>query len=606
MGIFNEKRAAIKSNAKYNYTNFGRDRNNVKSIMNISILVFFVFALIYISCSIDKKPNFSEVTYQAEDAHGPEGSMNSEKYGGYTGSGYVEMDGMGRVLEWDNVEVPQDGVYNVVFRYSNGKGFMNPCRVEINGDSILVDAPERGKVYGKYALPLGTYAFCTTTGWNKWMDLAVQMKMKRGKNKLRLTVNNKEGGPCIDKITVSPWQREPIPEFDDEAQGWDLVPTISNKIQAPTFPGRFFNIMDFGAKNDGFTDCVEAFNQAIIACNKAGGGTVIVPSGAYKVCGTIRLKSNVELHLKKNTHVKFSGKKENYLPKVLTTTEGNLCYKSALVYAYQETNIAITGEGPTSIFDGGQTEMVWVDGKVHHFADIQLAPEDRPLPESRPNMIDIFNCKNVLLKNYQIVDSPFWCNLLTSCTNVTVDGVVVNSQNPNNDGIDIQSSTYALIQNCILNTKDDAICLKAGRDRDGDKLGLCENIIIRNNKLDTPTAHLGLGSEMSGGIRNVFVENNGANGKILIKSNYDRGGFVRDIYIRDCEDLTSIKFVFNNYNYRGFYYLPDYSNFYFENLPNLKTLDLNGRPENQINNVQLIACGNPSGNRKYVDGLIIK
>lgn len=546
------------------------------------------------------------VVYQAEAATTITGASVAQKWKGYSGNGYVSLGISGNWIEWKKIEVPETAIYNVVFRYSNGEATMNPCKITINGDSLLVDAPAQGGNYGKQALPRGTFSFCTTTANDQWMDLTIQMRMLKGTNKLRITVNNANGGPNIDKITV---QKMPV-NMDKDGNaasiGWQNIPAILKRINSPRIAPKSFFVNQFGAINDGIEDCKKAINATINACSEAGGGMVIIPAGKYKVCGTILLKSKVAICLKKNAYLQFSGQKEDYLPNHLTTTEGNLCYKSSLIYAFGDTDIAIIGEDSTSVIDGGQSVLNWKDGKVHHYADIQLAPEKRPLPEARPSVIDLLKCKNVLLENYKVVNSPFWTNVVTQCTNVTLRGVVVRSLHRNNDGMDIQSCKDVLIEHCNIESGDDAICIKAGRDRDGALLGSCEDVVIKNNTLVTTCANLGLGSEMSGGIRNIYVDSNGVNGLVLVKSNYDRGGFVRDVFIRQCQQVERIQFHFDNYNYRGFYYLPEYRNFYFEKLPNLQQVNILGRPENHIKNVQFHQCGNPTGKRDFVDNLLIE
>ncbi len=545
------------------------------------------------------------MVYQAEAAATLFGAKVEQQWKGYTGKGYVSLGVNGNWMEWQNIEVSEAAIYNVVFRYSNAGQTMNPCKITINGDSLLVDSPAKGGSFGKQSLPRGTYAFCTTTANDQWMDISIQMRLLKGTNKLRLMVNNANGGPNIDKISIQKIHENIEYSEKDISVGWQYVPSILERIVPPKFPQKSFLIPQYGASNDGVQDCKNAINAAIKVCSEAGGGMVIIPEGNYLVCGTLLLKSKVALYLKKNVHLRFGGKKEDYIPKHLTTTEGNLCFKSSLIYAYGAEDIAVIGEDSTSVIDGGQTEMNWKDGKVHHYADNQLAPEKRYLPEARPSVIDFFQCKNILLEKYKVVNSPFWTNVVTKCNNITFRGIVVRSLHRNNDGMDIQSCKDVLIEHCLIESGDDAICIKAGRDRDGALLGSCENVIIKNNYLVTTCANLGLGSEMSGGIRNIYVDSNGVNGFVLVKSNYDRGGFVRDVFIRQCQQIERIHFHFDNYNYRGFYYLPQYRNFYFENLPHLQQLNIMGRPENHVKNIQLLKCGNPTGKRDFVDGLII-
>lgn len=545
-------------------------------------------------------PSFSQ-TCQAEDATRLSGCAVETRHAGYLGAGYVALGPKGAWCEWNNIVAPAAGVYQVAFRYANGGPALNPCRVTLNGRRQLVEAPT------PFA---GTYAFGKTNGWTVWRELTIGMRLKAGRNVLRVTVESPEGGPAIDQITLKPNRPQAEAPAPGGAAGWARVPEILARIKPPQFPEREFDITRYGAAADGTTACQAAINKAIQACHDAGGGHVIVPAGAFMVCGTIRLLSGVDLHLRAGTRLNFRGEKAGYLPRVLTTTEGNLCLKHGLIYALEASNVAVTGEGETSVIDGGKSVMKWQDSRVHDYADVALAPEDRSLEEGRPQTVDLFRCQNVLLSGYRVTDSPFWTNVITNCRNATVKKLDIASFNSNNDGIDVQSCRDVLIEDCRFDTRDDCICIKAGRDRDGREiLGPCQDVVIRRNSLKTQYAHLGLGSEISGGIRNIFVDENGVNGLVLVKSNYDRGGYVQDVFIRNCAALAQISMNFANGSYRGYYYPPRYANFTFENLPGLTTLAIEGREENPIRNVRLKNCGKPGGKldgkRSHADNLII-
>ncbi|MBA7655980.1 hypothetical protein ES703_63893 [subsurface metagenome] len=170
----------------------------------------------------------------------------------------------------------------------------------------------------------------------------------------------------------------------------------------------------------------------------------------------------------------------------------------------------------------------------------------------KPSFILPFECKNVLIEGVTLKDYPFWCVHLTYCTNATVRNVRVDSWNPNNDGCDADSCTDVLIENCGFNTRDDSICIKSGRDQDGWRVGKpSQNIIIRNM---TDWHGLAIGSEMSGGVKNVFLENcsmeNGA--ALYLKSNLDRGGYIEDVWIRNLKIGKTGHVVRMRHNYHGY------------------------------------------------------
>lgn len=541
-------------------------------------------------------------TYQAEQATSLSGAKVANMYSNYLGTGYVELGANGNWLEWNNITVPTDGVYQVTFRYANGGQALNPCKLFINGSSQLTDNPQPNGTTG-YPF-LQTYAFCKTNGWSIWRDLTIGMQMKKGNNTLRMVVENKDGGPNLDQIILRPNGPQQTAPAVDGAKGWLRIPEILSRIEAPKFPKKDFNITAYGAVGDSVKNCLHAINDAIKACSMAGGGRVLVPKGIYRINGTVFLLSNVELHLSEGARFNFRGVKTDYT-KIYTSTEGNLCYSSGIIYGYKLKNVALTGEGSTSILDIGQELLNWKEGMVHTYADVSLFPEDRPLAEAKPNSIDLFKCENVLLSNYRIENYPFWCHLITNCTNVTMDGIDIYGFRHNNDGIDMQSSKDVLIQNCKINTWDDCIVLKAGRDRDGrEVLGPCQDVIIRRNTLKTVCSNFAIGSEMAGGVRNVFVDENGAGGRVLVKSNYDRGGYVQDLFIRNCDKIDRISLTFVNYNYRGFYFPSYYAGFTFENLPSLKNVSLDGRSENHIHDVMFKNCGKFTLKQSFVDGLV--
>jgi len=365
--------------------------------------------------------------------------------------------------------------------------------------------------------------------------------------------------------------------------GWERVPEILKQIVVPQFPDRDYIITDFGAVGDGKTDCRPAFVKAIKQCNQDGGGRVVVPKGVFFVKGPIHLKSHVNLYLSQGATIKFSDNPDDYLPVVLTKWEGTELFNySPLIYAYQVTDIAITGKGTID----GNAKNGFATWKPNQKADQrllrQMGNDGVPVNERvfgkghwlRPSMIQPYGCKNVLIEGITILDSPFWVIHPTFCMNVTVRNVHVESWNKNNDGCDPDASVNVLIENCTFHTGDDGVAIKSGRDQDGWRIGQAtENVVIRNCDIGAIANGLCIGSEMSGGVRNVYMENcrvDSALSTVYFKSNLDRGGTIENIRVRnvtvDRAKGAFIRFETNYKGHRGNHYPPVFRNFVLENI----------------------------------------
>nr|WKN37320.1 glycoside hydrolase family 28 protein [Tunicatimonas sp. TK19036] len=348
-----------------------------------------------------------------------------------------------------------------------------------------------------------------------------------------------------------------------QSEVWNQVDTILEQIKPPVFPDQDFTITDYGATGDGSQDCTEAFQKAIAACSEAGGGRVIVPEGDF-LSGPIHLKSNVNLHLVKGAKISFSTNPKAYLPLVYTRWEGvELMNYSPLIYAFEQENIAVTGEG---ILDGqanktnwwpwkGREEYGWQEGMPHQnqpenrdalreMAENQVPVEERMFGEGhylRPQFVQPYRCKNVLIEGVKFINSPMWILNPVLCTNVTIQKVTVESQGPNSDGCDPESCKNVLIKDCYFNTGDDCIAIKSGRDADGRRVNVpSENIIIQNCSMANGHGGVVIGSEISGGARNVFAENCTMDSPLLervlrIKTSSRRGGVVENVYLRNIE-----------------------------------------------------------------------
>ena len=319
---------------------------------------------------------------------------------------------------------------------------------------------------------------------------------------------------------------------------------IERQIRPVTFPERDFRITDFGAEAGGEADCRPAVAAAIDRCSREGGGRVVIPAGRWFSKGPVVLKSHVNLHLEAGAVLFFSSDEADYLPAVLTRWEGTEVYNySPLIYAWQATNIAVTGQG---VIDGRGSHNFahWkprqkADQKALRRMGTDLVPvSDRLFGEGhylRPAMLEPVNCTDVLIEGVTFVDSPFWVIHPLACENVTVRGVTVDSYNLNNDGCDPESCTNVLIEDCTFRTGDDGIAIKSGRDNDAWRIGRpTENVLIRNCSFRSKANGVCIGSEISGGVRNVVVENvrmSDVGNGIYFKSNLDRGGYIEDVFV---------------------------------------------------------------------------
>ncbi len=335
---------------------------------------------------------------------------------------------------------------------------------------------------------------------------------------------------------------------------------ILKNINPPAISTYAVSIRSLGAKGDSLTDCKPAFDKAMKVAKKHNGIKIIVPSGTYFINGPIHLVSNVCIELQKGARLKFASDPSRYLPVVLTSWEGTLVYNySPFIYGYQLENISIIGEG-TIDGNASKTFNTW-RGKQEkdQMQSRDMNHNASPLKDRvfgaghflRPQLIQLLECKNILIEGVKITNSPFWCVHLLKSENITVRGVRYDAKNINNDGIDPEYSRNILIENVEFNNGDDNVAIKAGRDHEGRTMAMpSENIIIRNCRFRGLHGVV-IGSEMSAGVRNVFIENCTCGGYckrgIYLKSNPDRGGFISDIYVNnvafdkveDCFFITS-------------------------------------------------------------------
>ncbi|MBC3875811.1 glycoside hydrolase family 28 protein [Undibacterium flavidum] len=429
---------------------------------------------------------------------------------------------------------------------------------------------------------------------------------------------------------------------------WDAAQAIVNRFaQGLKFRDEDFLITAFGAQEcelqdvagwvsfeeqtnlptpkSGSFDAYSAIAAAISACHKAGGGRVIIPKGNWYCAGPIVLLSNVHVHLQAGAHIFFSNQPDDYAKYgtidcgangrlVISRWQSNDCLNySPMVYAFGQTNIALTGEDWTSILNGqggvpfneagdcwwtwkgkqrtinsvGQgttpnfsagkmsentvnprnakalqelaeissADAVLIQGEGERWrADAAYLPAlseaNVALPKRvfgkghylRPPMIQLIGCDKVLLQGYQVKDTPFWQHHPVNCRDLKIHQVLAKSHGPNSDGFDPEACEYVLVDSCTFDSGDDCIAIKAGKNRDT-QYGPSQHIVIQNCTMQSGHGAVTLGSEMAGGIQHVYAQNllfeninwatNPLNMAIRLKTNMNRGGFLRHFYVRN-------------------------------------------------------------------------
>lgn len=321
-------------------------------------------------------------------------------------------------------------------------------------------------------------------------------------------------------------------------------------IKEYVFPDKDFDIRKYGAKEGGVKDNTRAIAKAIKACNKAGGGRVVVPEGVW-LTGPVHFMSNVNLHLEKGAVLSFTDDPKAYLPAVQTSWEGMECYNySPLVYAFQCKNIAITGEG--TLKPKMDTWRTWfarpkahmdASRRLYTMISTDVPVEQRQMAEGenhfRPHLIQFNRCENVLLDGFKIRESPFWTIHLLMCRNGIARHLDVYAHGHNNDGIDLEMTQDFLVENCRFDQGDDAVVIKSGRNQDAWRTHTpTQNVVIRNCDIVNGHVLLGIGSEISGGVRNVYMHDCHVQSEVMrvfyVKTNHRRGAFVENIYMDNC------------------------------------------------------------------------
>ena len=367
------------------------------------------------------------------------------------------------------------------------------------------------------------------------------------------------------------------------------LPFPMAEISAPTIPDRQVKLTDFGAVGDGETLCTEAFAKAIDALSKRGGGHLIVPRGIWHT-GPIVLKSNIDLHLEMGAVILFAADETLY-PLISTSFEGLDTYRCQSPLSGNGLHdISVTGQG---VIDGNGrywrplkkskvTDSQWkeftegsgVETKKGYWVPSEgyakgEASANMNVPQGmntkedwesvkrflRPVMVSLVNCRNVLLQDVIFQNSPAWNIHPLMCENIILDHVL--ARNPayaqNGDALDLESCRNALIVDSKFDAGDDGICIKSGKDADGRKRGRpCENVVVDGCTVFAGHGGFVVGSEMSGGVKNIMVRNCqflGTDVGLRFKSTRGRGGIVENINI-DGISMTDIKtdaITFNMY-----------------------------------------------------------
>jgi len=310
------------------------------------------------------------------------------------------------------------------------------------------------------------------------------------------------------------------------------------------------------AAGDGVTNATKAIQQAIDKCAKSGGGVVTLKPGSY-VTGAVFLKSNVHLRIDRDVTLLGSQDDADY-PSIWTRIAGiEMKWPAALINVNDQRNVKLSGGGTIDGRGEKWWDKYWTLRREYEPRGLRWASD---YDAARVRLMVVWKSSDVSIENLNLKRSGFWTVQVVYSNHVTVDGIkITDNKGPSTDGVDIDSSSYVLVQNCDIDNNDDDICLKAGRDYDGLRVNRpTEYIVIRNNITRSGGGILSFGSETSGGIRKVVAYQNrgiGTNEGIRFKSAKTRGGFVEDILIRDTRmENVPLPFTFTlnwnpNYSY---------------------------------------------------------
>ncbi|KAA6351721.1 Exo-poly-alpha-D-galacturonosidase [termite gut metagenome] len=347
-----------------------------------------------------------------------------------------------------------------------------------------------------------------------------------------------------------------VPSFDwiETAQKPDF--SWVNNVGAKVFPttDRIFNVKDFGAVNDSTQFSTPFIQAAIDSCHIAGGGTVIFDPGYY-VTGALFLKEGVNLHIAKEVILLASTNIDDY-PEFRSRIAGiEMVWPSAVLNIKDTKNVAISGEGTIDCRGKVFWEKYWNMRTDYNPKGLRWIID---YDCKRVRGILVSNSSDITLKDFTLMRTGFWGVQVLYSHNCTVNKLTINNNigghGPSTDGIDIDSSTHILIENCDVDCNDDNICIKAGRDADGLRVNRpTEYVIIRNCIARKGAGLITCGSETSGGIRNILGYNlqaYGTSSVLRLKSAMNRGGTVENVYMTNvkADSVRNVLSVDLNWN----------------------------------------------------------
>lgn len=368
------------------------------------------------------------------------------------------------------------------------------------------------------------------------------------------------------------------------------VPDILKHVAVPKFPNRELSVTDFGAVGDGATDCTAAFARAIAALSAKGGGKLVVPPGIW-LTGPLKFHSNLNLHLQRGALVKFYGDFKLYPLTVIDMKGEREVDSTSPISGENLENVAITGDGiidgggddwrplkKSKLNDGDWKALIKSGGVLNEKGDTwwpsrdamngekfveqlrkdgSLNPADYELAHQflRPKLLRLIGCKKVLLEGVTFQNPPNWTMNPALCEDVSIINVQVRNSPTaqNSDALDLESCRRAVIRDCTFDAGDDGICLKSGKDAAGRRIGVpTEDVLIEGCTVYHAHGGFTIGSEMSGGVRNVHVENCtfiGTDVGLRFKSTRGRGGVVEKIYVSSVRmaDIPGDAINFNLY-----------------------------------------------------------
>jgi polygalacturonase len=390
----------------------------------------------------------------------------------------------------------------------------------------------------------------------------------------------------------------------------EITPWGNELFTIPTINSKNYTIIDYGAKQDAENN-QKAIQQTIDECHKNGGGKIVIPKGIWKT-SFLNLKSNINFHLEEGATLLFSDKIEDYKVPTFTRWEGMECMNyHPPIYANNVSNVIISGKGK---IDGNgknwwkfKKQQMKTLPKLYDFVMKGVAPHKRNLLEIdggstlRPSLIQFINSKNIMVREIEIGSGPMWTVHFVYCENVIAQKLRVITKGANNDGIIPDASKKVLIDDCFFSTGDDCIVIKSGLNEDGWRVNKpCERIVIKNCK--TAHGHGGVvcGSEMSGGIKNVYAYNckfNNTDRGLRFKTMKGRGGYIKNLWFKNIE-MNNIKgeAIIINMKYGGSSIqprgdkMPELANFNFDNIKssNSKTcIKVIGADNHKIKDISL-------------------